>query len=532
MPAKSLPSPNPHRELINQLAPPYQFEAEAIQFGSAIISDDTLPEVPVRIPLKMMNRHGLITGATGTGKTVTLQVVAEQLSLAGVPSLLMDLKGDLSGLGSPSAGHKKIDQRMEAIGLPFQAEDLPVEFLTLSKLPGVKLRATVSEFGPQLFSKMLGLNETQTGIATVVFKYCDDRGLALVDLQDFRAALNYIRGDGKEEVEERYGRVSGASAGTILRKMLELEQQGGDTFFGEPSFDVHDLCRLNKKGKGILSILSLKDIQDRPRLFSTFMLSLLSEVYRLFPEEGDLEKPKLAIFIDEAHLIFKEASSELIDQLEAIIKLIRSKAVGIYFCTQNPTDIPEAILSQLGLKIQHSLRAFTAKDRKAIKLVAENFPTTKFYDIESLLTQMGIGEALITGLGPKGRPLPPVHTLLRAPVTRMGPLKKTELTAIVSASPLVARYAQTLDPKSAHEILTGKMESADDLKARESVLKDRDKLTKKYSADTLKALGKKKTGPSFLEQVLSSPAAKEISRTVGREISRGLLGAFGIKKPR
>jgi DNA helicase HerA-like ATPase len=509
---------------IQDLLPKFHFDVPKLQLGAAMLDGETIPEVPVQVPLKMLNRHGLITGATGTGKTVTLQVIAEQLSLAGVPSLLMDMKGDLSGIAAPSGGHPKIDERMAAIGLPFHAEALPVEFLTLSKSPGLRLRATVSEFGPQLFSKMLGLNETQTGIATVVFQYCDDHGLALVNLDDFRTALNYIRGEVKDEVEARYGRLSGASAGTILRKMLELEQQGGDSFFGEPSFDVMDLCR-NKNEKGIISVLSLKDIQDRPRLFSTFMLSLLAEVYRLFPEVGDLDKPKLAIFIDEAHLIFDKATDELIEQLESIIKLIRSKAVGVYFCTQNPTDIPEAILSQLGLKVQHALRAFTAKDRQAIRLVARNFPDSSYYSVESLLTEMGIGEALVSGLDPKGRPLPPVHTLLRAPVTRMGPLKTPEYQSVVASSAIAAKYATTLDPESAHDILKEKIEAARDLEARRDVMTKRDRQVVQTSPRT-----RSRRQKGFLEQVLASSAARQVGRTLAREVTRGLLGALGSKK--
>ncbi len=507
-----------------ELLPKFSFDLPKLQLGAAMLEKKAVADVPVQIPLKMFNRHGLITGATGTGKTVTLQVIAEQLSLAGVPSLLMDMKGDLSGIATPSSGHPKIDERMKAINLPFQPEQIPVEFLTLSKSLGLRLRATVSEFGPQLFSKMLGLNDTQTGIATVVFQYCDDNGLALVNLDDFRTALNYIRTEAKEEVEARYGHLSGSSAGTILRKMLELEQQGGDSFFGEPSFDVMDLCR-TVHDRGVVSVLSLKDIQDKPRLFSTFMLSLLAEVYRLFPEVGDLDKPKLVIFIDEAHLIFDKATDELIEQLESIIKLIRSKAVGVYFCTQNPTDIPDSILSQLGLKVQHSLRAFTAKDRQAIRLVARNFPDSKYYAIESLLTEMGIGEALVCGLDPKGRPLPAVHTLLRAPVTRLGPLTDKERQTVLSTSTVAAKYAATLDAESAHEILNRKIAASRDLEARRLVIDERDQKAAQAPVRT-----RTRSQKGFLEQVLASSAARQVGRTLAREMTRGLLGALGSKR--
>ena len=331
----------------------------------------------VKIPLKTMNRHGLIAGATGSGKTKTLQILAEHLSQQGVPSLLMDIKGDLSGIAAPSEGHPKIDERHAQIGIPFEAGASPVEFLSLSSEPGARLRATVLEFGPVLFSKILGLNDTQAGIVAVVYKYCDDNKLPLLDLADFKQTLQYITNEGKEDAEKLYGRISSASVGTIMRKIIELEQQDAERFFGERSFDVDDLIRTDKNGRGIVSVLRLTDIQDRPKLFSTFMLQMLAEIYSNFPEEGDAEKPKLVIFIDEAHLVFEEASDALMDQIEVIVKLIRSKGVGLFFVTQNPADIPDDVLGQLGLKIQHALRAFTAKDRKAIKLAAQNYPISE-----------------------------------------------------------------------------------------------------------------------------------------------------------
>ena len=321
----------------------YSFKGDSITLGAAMLEGKALTGAYVKVPLKTMNRHGLIAGATGTGKTKSLQVLAENLSQQGVPVLLMDLKGDLSGLAQPSPGHPKIDERHQQIGLPFQPQAFPVEILTLSEQGGVRLRATVSEFGPVLLSRILDLSETQAGIVAVIFKYCDDNKLPLLDLKDFKKVLQYATAEGKEAFSKDYGRISTSSTGTILRKVIEMEQQGADLFFGEKSFDVDDLTRIDAEGRGFINILRLTDIQNRPKLFSTFMLSLLAEIYSTFPEQGDTERPELILFIDEAHLIFKEASPALLEQIESIVKLIRSKGVGIYFVTQNPTDIPNEV---------------------------------------------------------------------------------------------------------------------------------------------------------------------------------------------
>ncbi|MEJ2196887.1 MAG: DUF853 family protein, partial [Ignavibacteriaceae bacterium] len=412
-----------------------------------------MPQTHIKIPLKSLNRHGLIAGATGTGKTKTLQVIAEALSGKSIPVMLMDIKGDLSGIAQAGKNHPKIEERMTKIGLPYSPVKFPEELLSLSDEKGVRLRATVSEFGPILFSKILELNSTQESYMSVIFKYCDDKGLPLLDLKDIKKVLNYITNEGKDEVEESYGRISTSSIGTILRKIIELEQQGADQFFGEKSFEVDDLIRIDEKGNGIISILRLTDLQDRPKLFATFMLSLLAEIYSSFPEEGDLEQPKLVIFIDEAHLIFEEASKALRDQIETIIKLIRSKGVGIYFCTQNPTDIPDEVLSQLGLKVQHALRAFTAKDRKMIKLTAENYPLSDFYETDTMLTSLGIGEAAITALNEKGVPTPLAATLLCAPKSSMDILSEEEIDQLISSSGLIKKYNETIDRESAYELL-------------------------------------------------------------------------------
>ncbi len=443
---------------INDIKNGYTTKGDFITLGSAMLDGETITNSFVNIPLKTLNRHGLIAGATGTGKTKTLQVMAENLSEKGIPVLLMDIKGDLSGLAKPSPGHPKIDERHKAIGLPFESKGFPVEILTISEQDGVRLRATVSEFGPVLLSRILDLSDAQSGIVSILFKYCDDNKLPLLDLKDFKKVLHFATSEGEEEIQSQYGRISTASTGAILRKLIELEQQGGDLFFGERSFEVNDLTRIDENGKGVISVLRLTDIQDRPKLFSTFMLQLLAEVYSTFPEQGDSGRPELIIFIDEAHLIFEEASKALLSQIESIVKLIRSKGIGLYFVTQNPKDVPEDILAQLGLKVQHALRAFTAKDRKAIKLASENYPDSEYYKTEELLTQLGIGEALVSALDEKGRPTPLASTMLRAPMSRMDILSDKELKDLLKQSSLVKKYNETIDRESAYEILTDKIE--------------------------------------------------------------------------
>ena len=489
-----------------------------------MLEKETLTNTLIKLPLRTFNRHGLIAGATGSGKTKTLQIIAEQLSAKGVPSLVMDIKGDLSGVAVPSAGHPKIDERHAAIGIPFEASGSPVEFLTLSEEKGARLRATVSEFGPVLFSKMLALNDTQAGIVAVVFKYCDDNDLPLLDLTDFKKVLQYLTNEGKDEAESIYGRISTASVGAIMRKIIELEQQGAEVFFGERSFDVDDLCRVDEMGRGIVSVLRLTDIQHRPKLFSTFMLQVLAEIYAEFPEEGDLDQPKLVLFIDEAHLVFDQASDALMDQIEAIIKLIRSKAVGVFFVTQNPADIPESVLGQLGMKIQHALRAFTAKDRKAIRLAAQNYPLTDFYEVDQIITELGIGEALVTALNEKGIPTPLTHTMLRAPVSRMDILTNKEIDDLVNSSPLVRKYNEAVDKESAHEILARKIEAAHADEHQERMQTQREK-----ARSTRSSSRKEK---STIEQIMNNTTTRQIGRTVARELTRGLLGVLGISTTR
>ncbi len=502
---------------IEKIKKSYDLEGISFPIGCGVLDGRVHSDGVVKIPLGSLNRHGLVSGATGTGKTKTVQILAEHLSSHGVPTLLMDLKGDMSGLAKASPGHPKIDERHESLKIEFTPQDYPVEFLTLSNDHGSKLRATLIEFGPVLFSKILGLNGTQTSVTTVIFKYCDDTGLPLLDLTDFKEVLRFIGGDQKDEFEKLYGKIAPSTVSTILRKIVELEQQGANEFLGEPSFDVEDLLH-SGEGKASINILRLTNIQGKPKLFSTFMLSLLSEIYETFPEVGDSEKPKLCLFIDEAHLVFEEASDTLVNQLEQVVKLIRSKGVGVFFCTQNPVDVPESILSQLGLKIQHSLRAFTAKDRKAIKSAAENFPISDFYKIDQLITELGIGEALVTVLDHKGRPTELVHTMLRAPQTRMGILDEKELKEVEAKSKLKEKYDKVVDRKSAYEILTERINGDDEPEVSEDIKK-----TRKEKADDEEG---------FFASLSKNTMIRQVGRTVTREVTRGLLGALGIKTTR
>lgn len=498
-------------KFIEQINQGYTFEGSSITIGGAMIGEETLTNTLVKAPLKTFNRHGLIAGATGTGKTKTLQVLAEQLSKEGVSVLLMDVKGDLSGLAKPSPGHAKIDERMNMIGLDFSPEAMPVELLTISEDSGTRMRATVSEFGPVLLSKMLGASETQSSIISVLFKYADDNSLLLLDLKDFKKLLQFSMDEGKEKLESNYGRMHPSSVTAILRKVVELEEQGGDLFFGEPSFDIKDLTRTDKKGRGMISILRVTDIQDKPKLFSTFMLCLLAEIYNSFPEAGDRDKPKLVMFIDEAHLVFDEASDALMSQIESVIKLIRSKSVGVFFCTQNPADVPESVLAQLGMKIQHALRAFTAKDRKAIKLASENYPISEFYDTAEVLTKLGTGESLVSVLDEDGRPSPLVRCMMRAPLSRMDILDASELKEQLNQSDIFDNYEKTVDRESAYEMLAKKVEQAS---------KEETKTTSRRSS---------KKEESTIERMIDSTAGRQVARTIAREITRGILGSLGIK---
>ena len=492
----------------------YTFKTEAYKIGCGVLDGEVVGDAAVLLPLKTMNRHGLIAGATGTGKTKTLQVLSEILSDASVPVVMMDIKGDLSGIGAAGTLNDKITERVQKLNVEFKPTAYPVELLTLSNQKGTRLRATVSEFGPVLLSKILGLNDTQGGLVAMIFKYCDDNKLPLLDLKDFIKILQYVSNEGKAELEKTYGKVSTTSTGTILRKVIELQQQGADLFFGELSFAVDDLVRINDDGRGMISIIRVTDLQDRPKLFSTFMLQLLAELYASFPEEGDLDKPKLVMFIDEAHLIFQEASQALLQQIETIIKLIRSKGIGIFYCTQNPMDVPAPVLAQLGLKVQHALRAFTAADRKVIKQTAQNYPETEFYETDELLTQLGIGEALVTMLNEKGIPTPLVHCMLRPPQSRMDILTEPEIDSLAAKSKIAGKYNQVVDSESAYEILNEKLNEAakEDEQAKQRKIQEK---AEKKSAKNEKGF-------------FDDPVVKSMTRTAGNTIVRSLLGVLGI----
>lgn len=498
-----------NQKFIDTIKSGYSFKGESVQIGAAMLNGEVIPEAAVFLPLKTLNRHGLIAGATGTGKTKTLQMITEFLSDASIPVLLMDIKGDLSGIAAMGASNDKVAERYQKLKLTYTPTEFPAELLSLSGQNGVRLRATVSEFGPILLSKILGLNDTQGGVVALIFKYCDDNKMPLVDLKDFIKVLQYIGDEGKAEIEKLYGKISTTTTGTILRKVIELQQQGADIFFGERSFEVEDLMRISDDGRGMISILRVTDIQDKPKLFSTFMLQMLAELYAISPEEGDMDKPKLVMFIDEAHLIFQEASSELVQQIETIIKLIRSKGIGIFFCTQNPMDIPASVLGQLGLKVQHALRAFTAADRKVIKQTADNYPETTFYQTDDLITQLGIGEALVTLLNEKGIPTPLAHTMLCSPRSRMDILTDGEVSAINAKSKLVAKYEKSIDSQSAYEILTAKLEEASQANP---------------VTDTKKTIKE----PSTLEKVVNNSIVRSMVRTAGNGLVRTLLGSLGL----
>jgi DNA helicase HerA-like ATPase len=485
-------------------------QTQAVTLGAVIYGQACDPEPIINVPLSMMNRHGLIAGATGTGKTKTLQLMTEQLSMAGVPVFLADLKGDLSGLAVPGDQNDRITQRAKETGYPWTATSCPVEYLSLTGARGAQLRATVSSFGPLLLSKVLGLNDTQASVLSLVFKYCDDRQLPLLDFSDLRAVLQYLTGEGQNDLKD-YGGLSTTTVGVLLRDMVQLEQQGAQAFFGEPEFNLADLIQ-QRNGRGLVSILELLDLQDRPALFSTFMLWMLARLYHDLPEVGDLDKPKLVFFFDEAHLLFENASKAFLDEIEQVARLIRSKGVGIFFVTQNPKDVPPTILGQLGHRVEHALRAFTPDDEKALRAAANTFPKTPFYDIQQILTTLGIGEALVTVLSPNGVPTPPFATRLIPPATRMGPLTDAEFSQFISSSAQVKEYSQTVDRDSAREMLAGRMVRA----------------PPEQQLTAQPAIRGGRPPPSTMEQILRSPATKAVATTV----ARGLFGALIGTPPR
>ena len=498
----------------------YGFTEPAVTLGAALEQDGAVHQEPkVRIPLAMMNRHGLIAGATGTGKTKTLQLLTEQLSAQGVPVFVADVKGDLGGLAMPGDATDRVTGRANGIGWAWQPAGVPVEFVSLSGRLGVQLRATVSSFGPLLLGKALSLNETQTSVLTMVFRYCDDAGLPLLDLPDLKAVLQYLSSDEGKPALAQYGGMAGSTVGVLLRKMVELEAQGADEFFGEPEFDVKDLLRVTSDGRGVVTCLELADVQDRPLLWSTFMMWLLAELYQNLPEAGDLPKPKLAFFFDEAHLLFDDASKAFLDQVQQVVRLIRSKGVGVYFVTQTPKDVPGDVLAQLGNRVQHALRAHTPNDDAALRATVRTFPKTTFYDLEETLTSLGVGEAVVAVLNARGSPTPVVATRLIPPASRMAPLTPEELQADIRQSDLIAEYGQVVDRESAREMLAQRMA----------------KTAPPAAAPVPEPRKGGRAGKTITQAAggaLIGALSSTIGRTVGREIIRGVFGMLGAKPPR
>lgn len=504
-------SPDSAANAAQQIAAGYAADGQALELGTVVIDGAADASAQVRIPLATINRHGLVAGATGTGKTKTLQVIAEQLSAAGVPVLMADVKGDLSGLSRAGEAGDKITQRATETGDDWAPTAYPTEFLSLGTGGiGIPVRATTSSFGPILLSKVLGLNATQESTLGLIFHWADQQGLPLLDLKDLRAVITYLTSDeGKPELKA-LGAVSSATAGVILRALVNLEAEGADTFFGEPELDPKDLLRLDPQGRGIISLLELGDQAARPVLFSTFLMWVLADLFTFLPEVGDIDKPKLVFFFDEAHLLFADASKAFLEQVEQTVKLIRSKGVGVFFCTQLPTDVPNTVLSQLGARIQHALRAFTPDDQKALSKTVRTYPKTDVYDLESALTSLGIGEAVVTVLTERGTPTPVAWTRLRAPRSLMAAIGNDAITAAAQASPLQAQYGQTIDRDSAYERLNAKLTPLPDLPG------------------DLDLPPPPPPEPGFFEKVLANPAVKSAMRSAGtafgREITRSIFG--------
>ena len=492
----------------------YAFEGAAIELGALLVDDEPKPEAAVRIPLSMVNRHGLVAGATGTGKTKTLQLMAEQLSAAGVAVFAADIKGDLSGISQPGEGNDKLLARTKSIGQDWTASGFPTEFYALGgQGTGIPIRATITSFGPVLLSKVLGLNDVQESSLGLIFHYADKAGLTLLDIKDLRAVIQHLTSDeGKDDLKE-LGGLSAATAGVILRSLIGFADQGAEAFFGEPEFDTADLMQ-QRDGKGVISLLELPNLQDRPALFSTFLMWLLADLFHDLPEVGDADKPKLVFFFDEAHLLFADASKAFLSAIAQTVRLIRSKGVGVFFVTQTPKDVPDDVLAQLGSRVQHQLRAHTPNDAKALKATVSTFPTSS-YDLGEVLTQLGIGEAIVTVMNEKGAPTPVAWTRLRAPQSLMAPASAEQLTASVQASPNNAKYTAVIDRESAYEMLAAKVQAG----AEQAQAEER---AKQPEAPKPRAQKQEK---SVVEAVIGSTVFKQFARSAGREIVRGIFGA-------
>ncbi len=508
--------------IADAVRPGYQFEGAALDLGKLVIAPDTLGDVDIRIPLGMLNRHGLVAGATGTGKTKTLQLLAEQLSAQGVPVFAADIKGDLSGLSVAGAANEKVSARAESIGQQWNPTGFPVEFFALGgQGTGVPVRVTMSGFGATLLSKVLGLNATQESSLGLVFHYAESKGLTLVGLDDLRAVVKHLTSpEGKVDLKE-LGGLSSATAGVILRELIAFSDQGADEFFGEPAFDPADFLQV-RDAHGVISLLELPNLQDRPAVFSTFLMWLLGELFRSLPEVGDIDKPKLVFFFDEAHLLFDDASDDFLDQVAQTVRLIRSKGVGVFFVTQSPTDVPDEVLAQLGSRVQHQLRAHTPNDAKALKATVNTYPNSSYADLGEVITSLGIGEAVVTVMNERGAPTPVAWTRLRAPESLMAPADAAAMQAAVAASPLQAKYAEKAESASAAESLEQKAAEqaaeAERVANEERLKKEAEKLEKSKPAP------KKEDDDGVVEQVVKSSAFKDFMRTAAREMAKGMFG--------
>ncbi|MDT0200497.1 helicase HerA-like domain-containing protein [Nocardioides sp. AE5] len=509
----------------------YEFDGDALELGGLLVNETDAPGVPIRIPLGMLNRHGLVAGATGTGKTVTLQLLAEQLSSNGVPVFAADIKGDLSGISVAAEGGAKIDARAEKVGQEWQGRGFPVEYYAIGgEGIGIPLRVTMSSFGPILLSKVLGLNATQESSLGLVFHYADKAGLPLLDLADLRAVVHHLTSEeGKADLKS-LGGLSSATAGVILRELINFADQGGDSFFGEPEFESADLLRTTEDGTGLISLVELPNLQDRPTVFSTFLMWLLADLFHDLPEVGDVDKPKLVFFFDEAHLLFKDASKDFLAQVTQTVRLIRSKGVGVFFVTQSPTDVPDDVLAQLGSRIQHQLRAHTPNDAKALKATVNTYPNSEYDDLGQVITSLGIGEAVVTVMNERGAPTPVAWTLLRAPESRIGPADQEAMQTTVTSSVLHAKYAEAIDRESAHEILAAKLEAgaaqAEAEAAAQAKAEEQTALQKEADRLASQSRSKRSTKKekSNVEKVLDNTAVKQVLRTATREVLRGMFG--------
>ena len=524
-PAPAAPAPAPAAELdpiAAAISAGYQFEGPALELGGLMLNATDLSDVHIRIPLGMLNRHGLVAGATGTGKTKTLQLLAEQLSANGVPVFAADIKGDLSGLSTPGAVNEKITARAASVGQQWTPTGFPVEFFALGgEGTGIPLRVTMSSFGPMLLSKVLGLNDTQESSLGLIFHYADQAGLPLLDLADLRAVVAFLTSDEGKVDLKNLGGLSSATAGVILRELIGFQDQGADEFFGEPEFESKQFLKTSADGKGVISLLELPNLQDRPALFSTFLMWLLADLFHDLPEVGDIDRPKLVFFFDEAHLLFNDASDAFLDQIAQTVRLIRSKGVGVFFVTQSPTDVPDEVLAQLGSRVQHQLRAHTPNDAKALRATVNTYPHSEYDDLGEVITSLGIGEAVVTVMNERGAPTPVAWTRLRAPESLMGTADAAAMEAAVKASPLYATYSQVVDRESAREKLAAKLEEGARKAAEDAEVKEQAREAKVAKS---KEAAKEDDG-GIVKDVVSSSAFKDFVRTAAREIARGMFSS-------